>query len=169
MSLPRPQKVIRKRFDVEEEDKTMTFRHGDTSPIGGSSGNLFFLGVEGSGRRELARAAASRLGIAYAEAATRGDLEKLMASAGRAVAVTDPALAESRDLVQAMRDSGKVFVLMSLPHVLAARLGDPSRAEVLAADVARYEPAFMGAAHFVLTVDATFQEMAEDVAEKALL
>jgi len=169
MALQRPQKVIRKRFDVEEEDKTMTFRHGDTAPIGGSSGNLFFLGVDGSGRRELARAAASRLGIAYAEAATREGLETALSASGQAVAVTDPSLAGDQDLVLAMRDSGKVFLLMSLPHVLAARLGDPSRAEALAADVARYEPSFMSAAHFVLAVDATFQEMAEDVAEKALL
>ncbi|WP_243358025.1 hypothetical protein [Fundidesulfovibrio terrae] len=169
MSLPRPQKIIRERFDVLEEDKSLTFRHEDCAPIGGASGNLFFLGMEGSGIESLARDAAARLGLAPAEAASAGEIEALLARSGQAVAVTNSALVEDAALVSAMRASGKVFYLMSMPHVLAARLDDPSRTGALAAELSRLEPLFMNAAHFILSVDATPEEMLDDVAEKARL
>lgn len=169
MSLPRPQKIIRERFDVLEGDKSLTFRHEDRAPIGGASGNLFFIGMEGSGARELARDAAARLGLAPAEASSPEAIEALLARTNQAVAVTAPSLVEDAALVSAMQSSGKVFYLMSLPHILATRLNDPSRTEALAAELSRLEPLFMNAAHFVIPVDATPEEMLEDVAEKARL
>ncbi|MFZ5426534.1 MAG: hypothetical protein ACOZEN_06145 [Thermodesulfobacteriota bacterium] len=169
MSLPRPQKVIRKRFDVEEEDKSMTFRHGETAPIGGSSGNLFFLGLPGSGRRELAQDVAGRLGLRYTEAASAADLDAALAGSGQAVAVTQTSIVESPEAVQAMRASGRVFVLTILPHELAARLGDPSSAGELARKWERLEPLMLAAAHFILPLDESFEELAWDAVWKARL
>jgi hypothetical protein len=169
MSLPLPKKVIRERFDVQEEDKSLTFRHEAAAPIGGASGNLFFLGLPGSGRRELARVVAARLGLPMVEAATRVDLDAALAASGQAVAVIDSSLVEDQDAVAAMRATGKVFVLTILPHELAARLGEPARAGELARQWERLEPVLLAAAHFILPLDETFEELAEDAAWKARL
>jgi len=165
-----PKQVIRKRFDVQEADKSATFSSAvAAAPVGGASGSLYFVGLEGSGRRALARAAAGRLGLNYREAASRQELEAALAGTGLAVAVTDAALLEEPGVVKALRASGKVFHLMSLAPVLAKRLGDPSRLEELARAVERLEPVFLGAAHFILPLAASHEEMLDDVAEKARL
>lgn len=171
MTLMRPKEIIRRRFHVDEEDKTAVFRHGraEAAPIGGSSGNLFFLGMEGSGRRTLARAASVRLRLEYAEARDAPALRSLLDGKGRAVAVMTASLTEDPALAQSMRDSGKVFYLVRMPHELASRLGDASRAESLAGELARLDPLFMNAAHFILPSDETDEERIEDVAEKARL
>jgi len=163
-----PQRVIRERHDVLEEDKSVTFRADASAPIGGSSGNLFFIGLPGSGRRTLARLAAGRLGLAYAEAESSDSLPRILEGSGQCVAVTGADLAEAH-VREALRASGKVFYLMSLPHILASRLNDPARTQELAAEAQRLEPHFMAAAHFVMAVAATEAEMLEDVAEKARL
>lgn len=166
----RPQHVIRVRHDVLEEDKTATFSHGVPSgSIGGAQDALFFIGLEGSGRRALAQAAAARLGLAYAEASTRAGLDALLALPGQAVAVTDAALGADPDAIQAMRARGKVFHLMGVAPILARNLGRPDRLEELADLAERYEPLFMSAAHFVIPPATPLEEAVEDVAEKSRL
>lgn len=171
MALVRPRRFVNIPVRVEDADRTATFRHCDQDQgrIGGESGNLFFLGLPGSGRRDLARAAAARLGLEYAEAASPDELRGILAGSCSSVAVDGDFLADAPALVQDMRSSGKVFYLVRLPHELAARLGDPSRAEALAADLARLDPVFMNAADFFLTSDETEEERLEDVAMKARL
>jgi hypothetical protein len=164
-----PKRVIRERFQVLEEDKTQTFRHElPAVPIGGSGGNLFFIGMEGSCRKTLARAVADRLGLAYAEAASPEALATARRKSGQAVAVTGVELSDPEAIV-ALRDSGKVFYIMSLASILVERLGTPDRLSELADTAARLEPHFMTAAHFILPVAATLEEMLDDVAEKARL
>uniref|UniRef100_A0A7C4ELL0 Shikimate kinase n=1 Tax=Fundidesulfovibrio putealis TaxID=270496 RepID=A0A7C4ELL0_9BACT len=166
-------RFIRERFDVQEEDKTQSFRHDVAGqPLGGAGASLFFVGMPGSGRRELARRAAKALGLEYAEAATP---ESLLALAqdlkkARAVAVTaggealaDPAV---RDILRA---GGKVFYLMSAAPILARNLGQLERVEDILRRLEALEPHFMSAAHFVQPVASTMEEMLEDVAEKARL
>jgi hypothetical protein len=164
-----PKVVIRERYDVLEEDKSQTFRHDVASaPIGGTSGNLFFIGMEGSGRRALAKLSAVRLGLALVEADSSDALESILAGSNQAVAVTGKDLS-APGILASLRASGKVFYLMSLAPLLAERMGDLSRLDKLAEDVALQEPHFMAAAHFILPVDATLDEMVLDVAEKARL
>lgn len=171
MAMQRPKEIIRRRFHVDEEDKTAVFRHdrADFAPIGGSTGSLFFLGLDGSGKRALARAASVRLHLEYAEARDASDLQALLAGKAQAVAVAGSVLAEVPALALAMREAGKVFYLMRLPHELAARLGDPSRTEALADELARLDPMLLSAAHFILPSDETDEERIEDVAEKVRL
>lgn len=164
-----PKRVIRERYHVLEEDKSQTFSHDVAStPIGGASGNLFFIGMEDSGRRTLARLSAERLGLALAEAESAESLARILTGSNQAVAVTGADLTDPQ-IVSSLRASGKVFYLMSLARILAERLGDLSRLDELASSIARLEPSFMAAAHFILPVDATQDEMALDVAEKARL
>lgn len=166
----RPAKTIRKLFEVEEKDKTATFSHAvSTGCIGGASGNLFFLGLEGSGGRELARASAERLGLEYAEASSSAELAALLARCSVAVAVTSPELGADPEAVQAMRACGKVFHLMGVAPILAKNLGRVDRLEEIAAQVERFEPAFMSAAHFVIPPATPLGEALEDVAEKSRL
>lgn len=207
-----PKKIIRRRFEVQDGDRTVVHCASEAhQPIGGAGGNLLFIGLPGSGRRTLARAAAERLGLAFAETtdvaglaeltgltesaaqaestgraglggqtgqsgklATLGasaemdSLLALMAKPGQAIAVTGVDLrpAEVRDRLRA---AGKVFYLMSAAPILARRLGDLSRLEELARAVDTFDPFYLQAAHFVLPLDATPEEMVEDVVEKARL
>ncbi len=227
-----PRNVIRRRFEVEDSGRTATHGLGNAvEPIAGAGGNLLFIDMPGSGRRALARAAAQRLGLAYAEASfqagpphgavsgvgglepsdvgsstgasrattssqgllppgeepvgdgqERGDvlnqagvamaseasLEALLARSGQAIAVLEADLGDPRAR-ELLRAGGKVFYLMSLAHILAARLEAPSRLEELAQAMAVHEPFFLQAAHFVLPIDATPEEMADDVVMKARL
>ena len=161
-----PKNPLKLRVEVLEEDKSVTFGPGADTTIGGSSGNLFFIGMVGAGRRALARQAAERLGLAYAEAPDPQALARAAANSGQSVAVTGEGLADPEQ-VQAMRSSGKVFFVMRDVADLARELGDPGRAEELAAETARLEPMLMEAAHFIVPVDATAEERIEDVVWKA--
>ncbi|MFP5240317.1 MAG: hypothetical protein ACLGQW_10840 [Acidobacteriota bacterium] len=166
MTLKTPNNPIKQRVQVLEEDKSVTFGPGGETSIGGASGNLFFIGMAGAGKRELARQAAERMGLAYAEAQDSQALALAAAGSGQSVAVTGEGLA-GPEQVQAMRSSGKVFFVMRDVADLARSLGDPGRAEELAAETARLEPMFMEAAHFIVPVDATAEERIEDVVWKA--
>lgn len=168
MTLIRPKEVIRRRFNVQEADKTAVFRHGEAAPVWGGRGNLLFIGMEGSGRREMARAAASLLTLEYAEAAAPDTLLRLLDGERQSVAVLFKELIDP-DLISAIRGSGKAFYLMRQGQDLAAALGDPSRAPALAAAAQSLEPSFMAVAHFILPLYATGEEWLADVAEKARL
>jgi len=187
-----PKKLIRQRFDVLEKGRTATHGRAEASqPIGGAGGNLLFIGLPGSGRKTLARAAAGRLGLTYAETAgpagaaeldalahaeaarmagpaSQAGLDQLLARSGQAIALTGVDLGAS-EVRERLRAAGKVFYLMSVAPILAKRLGDLSRLEELAGAVAAHEPFFLQTAHFVLPLDATPEEMADNVAEKACL
>ena len=164
-----PKNVIRQRFEVREGGRTATHGQADASaPLGGTGGNLLFIGLPGSGRKTLARAAAERLGLAYAEAADTQALERSLARSGQAIAVTGMGLG-APEARERLRAAGKVFYLMSVAPILAKRLCDLSRLEELAQAVTANEPFFLQAAHFVLPLDATPEEMVEDVVEKASL
>ena len=169
MSLPRPRKTVRILHQVEEPDKTMVFRHGHSAAIGGTSGNLFFAGLQGSGRRLLARDAAQALGLRYAEASHALELAGLALAPGQAVAVLNHELFADADMVSALRESGKIFYLMRMASALAQSLGDPSRTRELAVLAQRMEPHFLRAAHCILPLEATHEEMLADVLEKARL
>ena len=165
----RPKAVIRERYDVLEEDKTRTFSHDVAdAPLGGDSGNLFFIGMPGSGRKTLAGLSAARLGLALAEADCAESLARILTGSNQAVAVTGVDLT-APGVASSLRASGKVFYLMCLAPLLAERMGDLSRLEELVPEVERLEPHFLAAAHFILPVDATQDEMIENVAEKARL
>lgn len=168
-----PKNVIRQRFEVRESGRTATHGQADASaPIGGTGGNLLFIGLPGSGRKTLARSAAARLGLAYAAAADAQALEYALARSGQAIAVTGTVTGMGLGAPEArerLRAAGKVFYLMSVAPILAKRLGDLSRLEELAQAVTANEPFFLQAAHFVLPLDATPEEMVEDVVEKASL
>jgi len=163
-----PANAIRLRVDVQEEDASRTFS-GDLAKacIGGASGNLFFIGLSGVGRRELALASAGALGLSYVDADSPHALKAALGSSGQAVAVTGMELNDA--VIQAMRSSGKVFYIMTAAAILAKRLGDVSRLEELAAEVERLDPVFMRAAHFIMPLAATPEEMLDDVREKARL
>jgi len=166
MKLPR--NAIKLRFDVQEEDASRTFSGNLASAsIGGASGNLFFIGLPGVGRRELAQASAGALSLRYVDADSPHALKAALGGSGQAVAVTGVALNDA--VIQAMRFSGKVFYIMTAAPILAKRLGDLSRLTELAAEVERLEPVFMSAAHFIMPLAATSEEMLEDVREKARL
>lgn len=163
-----PRNAMKHRIDVQEEDASRTFS-GDLAKaaIGGASGNLFFIGLPGVGRRDLARASAGALGLAFVDADSPHALKAALGGSGQSVAVTGVALNDA--LIQALRTSGKVFYIMTAAPILAKRLGDVSRLEELAAEVERLEPVFMRAAHFIMPLAATPEEMLEDVREKARL
>ena len=163
-----PANAIRLRIDVQEEDASRTFS-GDLAraSIGGASGNLFFIGLPGVGRRELALASAGALGLSYVDADSPHALKAALGGSGQAVAVTGVEVNDA--VIQAMRSSGKVFYIMTAAAILAKRLGDVSRLEELAAEVERLDPVFMRAAHFIMPLAATPEEMLEDVREKAPL
>lgn len=164
-----PKKVIRRRFDVLDEDRTAIHgKAGTCTPIGGAGGNLLFIGLPGSGRKTLARATAQRLGLTYAEASEKAGMEALLARSGQAIAVTGVDLG-TPEMRNRLRAAGKVFYLMSVAPILAKRLGDLLRLEELAEAVTTHEPFFLQTAHFVLPIDATPEEMAQDVTEKAPL
>jgi hypothetical protein len=163
-----PAKAIKLRVDVQEEDASRTFS-GDLAraSIGGASGNLFFIGLSGVGRRELALASVGALGLSYVDADSPHALKAALGGSGQAVAVTGVDLNDA--IIQAMRSSGKVFYIMTAAAILAKRLGDVSRLAELAAEVERLDPVFMRAAHFIMPLAATPEEMLDDVREKARL
>lgn len=147
----------------------MTFGPGQTAPIGGASGTLYFVGIEGCGHADLARKAAGRLGLTYVDACDAGSLAAALSGRELSVAVTAADLLADPATVEALRASGKVFYLMSVAPVLAKNLGDLSRLEELALRVERMEPVFFSAAHFIMPVATSQEEMLDDVVEKAAL
>lgn len=163
-----PRNAMKLRVDVQDENASRTFS-GDLAQasIGGASGNLFFVGLPGVGRRDLAQASAGALGLSFVDADSPHALKAALGGSCQAVAVTGVALNDA--VIQAMRSSGKVFYIMTAAPILAKRLGDLSRLEELAAEVERMDPVFMGAAHFIMPLAATPEEMLEDVREKARL
>ena len=158
---------IKKRVEVEESDRTRTWgREASGPPAGSGSGSLFLVGPPGSGRTDLGRALAERLGLPLA-AVDR--VEDLPGADGPVVGVVAPEV--FRRSAETLKDRGPVAYLMATPGLLAERLGlngeDERRA--LAVESARDEPLYLSHAHFVLPADRDPEENLEDLAEKLAL
>ena len=160
--------MIKRKFDVDEPDKVAVHSPAQPQGFGPQEANLYFVGLPGSGRKTLADLAAQRLGRERAEADSPGSLADLAARRGLCVAVTGVDLTDAA-VKALLRDTGKVFALLSVAPILAKRLGDLSRLEELRQACAVLDPHLMEVAHFITAIDAAMEEMVEDVAEKSRL
>ncbi|WP_459933628.1 nucleoside/nucleotide kinase family protein [Fundidesulfovibrio butyratiphilus] len=161
--------MIKQKIDVDEPDKVAVHSpERDSQGFGPQEANLYFVGLPGSGRKTLAGLAAERLGRQRAEADSPQALAEVAGKRGLCVAVTGVDLTDAA-VKTLLRDTGKVFSLLSVAPILAKRLGDLSRLEELRQECAAMEPHLMEVAHFITAIDATLDEMVEDVAEKARL
>lgn len=161
--------MIKRKFDVDEPDKVAVHSAAsDSQGFGPQEANLYFVGLPGSGRKTLAELSAKRLGRRQAEADSPQALADLAARRGLCVAVTGVDLTDA-SVKALLRDTGKVFALLSVAPILAKRLGDLSRLDELRQACAVMDPHLMETAHFITAIDATMDEMVEDVAEKARL
>ncbi len=165
-----PKRFIQRKVDVAEADKTRT--HGPVADRPHPSGGAVFLaGVAGSGRGDLGRLAAERLGIPF-----RSYKEWEAAGRDRAVVALDDADILREGGPERVRSQGTVFYLMSGVPAVAERLAqahpgeDAERLRALAAE--RFfaaEPVFMGALHFLLQGFRPAEEQVRDLLEKLSL
>lgn len=160
---------IKKRVDVDDSDRSMTFGPGRArrgGPFDPGAENLYVLGLAGSGRRALAEAAARKLGLAFAdltgEAATSQALDELLASHGRVAALGRAAL-DHPAMQKALAASRAYFLLADLP-LLMERLGrDESLRQRLLADLADLEPRAMALSRHTLRASKDVDELLADL------
>lgn len=161
-----PKQFIQKKIAVAEADRTRVHGARAPRPEGSGGGAVFLLGVPGSGREELGRALAQRLGLPFF---FYGEW-----SGDAAVVAADERDLAGEGALERLRAAGTVFYVLNDVPGLASRLaGRRAGAETLRAEAgARLfaaEPLFMAALHFLIQGAKPVPELVEDVLERLRL
>ncbi|MES9994538.1 hypothetical protein [Desulfovibrio aminophilus] len=166
----KPMRFIQEKVDVAEPDKTRTHGSRPERPHR-PEGVVFLAGVAGSGRGDLGRLAAQRLGIPF-----RSYNGWAAAGRDRAVVALDEADIELEGGPERVRSLGTVFYLMSGAPAVAERLlrEHPGEdADSLRARAAEHffaaEPVFMSALHFLLQGFRPLEEQVRELLDKLRL
>lgn len=163
-------KMIKEKVEVEEPESTMTFR-SSSRPAGGKAGaevtRIFLLGLQGSGKAMVGKAAAKSLSYAFVNAS---DSESLKAACvqDNAVIAVDPELVRSDTERSLLKESGKTLYLMGDALLIARkRRGDspPDEDEIqaVAAEINAFEPLFMQTMDGILRAIEPVETLVENV------
>lgn len=171
---------IMKLFEVAERDKERVHSARAPRPDFPETGNVFLVGFPGSGREEIGRELATRLGGAYvpeSQAATMEQLRELASRRNQVVALS-PGMVEDRTSQKLVRGAGRVFYRMApVNRVVQAvalregrRAGKPEelRAQMVG-EMQRAEPFIMQTLHFLIPEHLDSRAAIEDVIEKLKL
>jgi shikimate kinase len=145
----KPQHLIRKKFDVDDEQRAQTY--GKSSASGSAPRNVFLIGPRGSGKSTLGEALAKRLGFAFVDtdeiviSEAGRTIEELVSAEGwdrfreierdalssvcghdRQVVATGGGIVLLPENRESMRRCGRIFYLLAEPGLLVERLSaDP--------------------------------------------
>lgn len=165
---------MRKKYHVKDEDRKVTFAKraaSDFKSPGFETGNVFILGLPGSGKTTLGKAIAERLELEFCEFSD-GDQSELAALAdrgGQVVAVNGLEISpETRAIVTGQ---GMAFYLLVDFTTLAQRGAgtdmDPETGRPAMSDMyENLEPVLMSCVHFVLQGAKSREEVLDDALER---
>ena len=151
---------LKKQVEVEDPSRTMTFgpesrRKG--RPFDSGTENLYFLGLPGSGRKTLAKAAAMRFGLEYvdltADAATEQALAALLTQSGKCAVLGRRSL-KFEGVQETLARSRTYFLMADMPFLLRRLDGDESLRPAIIKDLQDLEPACMALARHLLRAEA---------------
>jgi shikimate kinase len=156
-----------RRVDVQEEGRVSVHGPRAKRPASGR-GNVFFVGLRGSGKTTLGRLVAERLGRPFTDEPDWKTLAGLAKQGGQVAAIAPELLAQD-GVCNLLSRGGKVFYIMTDAATLAARLGKPGDVplrEELYEESTGLEPLCMQALHFILQGASGVEVLVEDVIEK---
>jgi len=168
--------LINELYEVDDADASRNFGKGerreDFADAWKNTGNVILIGLEGSGRRELAELLAARSGQGVIIPDSSEAAVEALAGSGRII-VLDDALVEDPTVQPTIHGAGKVFYLVADSNTLSSRVGKrrgTDDAEQLwrdmSARLAVMEPVFYGVLHFILQGVMSPEELVEDILEK---
>lgn len=177
-------RFIQVKVDVQDPGRQATFTHGDPAALRPGirrTGNVFILGLPGSGRSALTQGLALALGrdrVDLEDAERGGDPASgltALCAPGKRVFRVPAALLRDPGAAGILRDSGTVLYLNAMVESLvsaAARTSPEGLEETrsgLARDFAELEPLLLGAAHFIVRADQEPGEIVQDALDKVHL
>jgi shikimate kinase len=166
---------IRKKFQVDEPDKTTVIRHDAPAPKPQAPGGgiLYVIGLPGSGKTAVAAGLATELGRPALTLPLDGAdeaLDRILAS-GQAVVEVPHKLLLGEAFRLRLGATGRVLYLMASVEAMAGRLAktpgeQASVRERLGRLRTSYEPLFMQTLHLMAPADAPLAEVLADVLER---
>lgn len=158
-----------KKVEVEEPDQTRVYNGGPGEPAVRSAGkSVFFIGPEGSGRREVGRILAARLKLDFVEIADAAALQSAL-DGDRVVASVDKELLRDETLASTLNAGGVVFYTMAGVQAVAEARGlvvDEECKRRIFAEIDEWEPVFMRMLHFLLPGGLSAEATAASAADK---
>lgn len=184
----KPEDAIRKKTEVEEAESTASFKSGITGnrPEERSGpGNVFLAGLPGSGKLELAEAAAEKMGLKYYDLAgpmSEGGLEAVEnmvreiadGTVGVFAALPAKALTSEKVRQDVARSGALIYLMADMPLILTRFADEPERArregaeseDDLRAQFAEVEPTALGFASAILRAETEPEELVNDLVDK---
>lgn len=167
--------LINEQYDVDEADANKAFGKGekreDYADAWKNTGNAVLIGLDGSGKAELAQALADQTGLEMV-VPTKIDDAVAALKGNEQIIVLNDALVEGPEVQALIHASGKVFYLMVDSNTLATRVAEREGVEDqeqlwrdLSARLALMEPVFYSVLHFILQPKPA-EEMVQDALEK---
>ncbi|XPV75266.1 MAG: hypothetical protein ACNI27_11545 [Desulfovibrio sp.] len=168
------QRMIKKKFEVEDDDHSQAFSHRPPRPDVDGKGNIYIIGLDGSGKSDLAENLAKELDKKFVVVGDGGVTPRDASEADNTVfAVMEDGFGNPEDLVLC-RKSGKVLYLMAEQmDVINTLVAAGNDEEKVRADLAQkresFEPLFMLMLHFIVQGGRSKDELLQDGLEKARL
>ncbi len=178
--MPRPSThhFLQKKTEVDESEKTLTFKTSkpSSSPSVQSS-NALFLGLPGSPYITIAQNTAERLNMEFHHITTPQMLSALKEKTNLSLAVAGTIGLDDEDVRKTLTHIGKIFYIMADVSTLLSGHSQESLSpnksnmlrEQLAKTLLEVEPYCLQISRFILRPDAPYGEIAMDVDEKMRL
>jgi hypothetical protein len=161
-----------RKVEVEDSERSRVFARGAGEPAVRSSGkSVFFIGPEGSGRREVGRILAGRLHVDFVEVQDAASLYAAL-DEGRVVACVERELLLDEELARALNSRGVVFYTMAGVQAVAEARGlvvDEECKQRIFSEIDEWEPVFMRILHFLLPGGMSAEATAANAADKLYL
>ncbi|WP_338670083.1 hypothetical protein [Pseudodesulfovibrio methanolicus] len=171
--------LINEEYDVQEAGAAKTFGKGerrrDYADPWRETGNVVLIGLPGSGRAELARLLADRMGKPVLIPSEAQAAAEALQGLG-AIIVLDDRLVDDPGVQPLIHGAGKVFYLMADTRLLSDRVagrggveGEEAAEDLwrqLSARLAEVEPVFYGVLHFILQGAQSPEDLVGDALEK---
>lgn len=168
--------LIKKQYDVEDAGARKEFGKGerreDYADAWKNTGNVILVGLDGSGKQQLARLLSERTGLDVAIPVNPGEAADLLAGGKRVIVLSDD-LVEDQTVQPQIHGAGKVFYLMADSNTLSERIacrdGVEDREQLwrdMSGRLGVMEPVFYGVLHFILQGALPSEELVEDALEK---
>lgn len=150
------------KTEVENAGEAVVFGRGATRPsFDTASDNIFFVGIAGSGRHEVAEGVAAVLGMKFVDADDNWNVD---GNKG-VVAILPQSVLENAELRAKAHANGKIFYVMPDIPAMVQGKSDAER-ETLVQNFTSTEPLCMECLHFLLqprTSDRLIQQVRESL------
>ncbi|WP_027185772.1 hypothetical protein [Desulfovibrio inopinatus] len=179
--MPRPptSHFIKKKFDVNESNKTVTFKKSEqvSPPLASQNSNAVFLGLPGSPYVKIAKDTAERLNMEFIHIQSPEALRNAASTTGLSLAVDATIGLHDETVRETLFHCGHVFYIMADVSTLLAGHDETKQSaherdalrEHLAKILLDLEPFCLQTSRFILRPDAPYGEIAMDVDEKMRL